>query len=72
MTGKQKVDAQLFGGDRRPVRRLAGNESVDSFRRNAFDLTPGGTSDHADGPNVFPARRDSFYRIGHCLFQALD
>ena len=33
MTSEQKVDAQFFGGDRSPVRRFAGNESVDSIRR---------------------------------------
>jgi hypothetical protein len=34
MTSEQKVDAQFFGGDRSPVRRFAGNESVDSRRQS--------------------------------------
>jgi hypothetical protein len=37
-TSEQKVDAQFFGGDRIPVRRFAGNESVDSFRRARASL----------------------------------
>ena len=53
MTSEQKVNAQFFGGDRSPVRRFASNESVDSIRRDAFDLTTRCTSDDADSPTVF-------------------
>ncbi len=61
MTSEQKVDAQFFGGDRSPVRRFAGNESVDSFRGDAFDLTARCTGNDADSPDRFlsPMRRFS-------------
>jgi hypothetical protein len=59
MTGEQKVDAQFFGGDRSPVRRFAGNESVDSIRRDACflaDLRPQSSANKEQGPTIWESK----------------
>lgn len=48
VTAVEDIDTGVFSGGERPVRTLAGDESVDAFARGDREIGAGATGDHAD------------------------
>ena len=48
MAAEQKIHAEFFSGDGRPVRGFASNKRVDVFLCDAVDFRTGGAGDNAD------------------------
>jgi len=62
VAAEKKVDSQFLRRDRGPVRRLAGDESVDPFAGDVVNLGAGAARNEADRFRLSRTGGKQFYR----------
>ena len=68
MSGEQKIHAEFFGSNCRPVRRFTGDECVDSFVCDPVNFRAGGSGHNAYRARLFRTEIEKFYRTVQHLF----
>ena len=62
MSTEQKIHAELFSCDSRPVRSFASDKRVDVFLRDPIDFRARGAGYNADGARLLRAEIEKIYR----------
>src|ERR1700693_506299 len=72
MTAEYKIDSQLFGCDRSPMRRLTGDKGVNFRFNQAIDFRSGCASDNPDSSRLARAEIKCLNRTAQNSFQFSD
>src|SRR6266567_6958567 len=69
VSAEQKIHAELFSSNRRPVRSFAGNERVDVFLRDPVNFRAGATGHNANYARLFWTKIKNLYWTAECFPQ---
>src|SRR5262249_29684709 len=69
MSAEEEIHAEVFGGNRRPMRRFTGDECVDPFVCDPVNFRPGGSGHNAYRARLFRTEIEDFYLTIQRLFQ---